>query len=137
MRFLAPGFLFSVGLSPPDTAAALAAFNILEREPERPQALREKARLFRKMALEYGLPVRGEEEAPVASLVVGNGDACLLLSQRLLEHGIHVQPIVYPAVAQDGARLRFFITLNHTEAQFKATIPMIAKEWERLPAQTA
>ena len=137
LRFLAPGFLFSVGLSPPDTAAALAALNVLEREPERPQALREKARLFRKMAREYGLPVRGEEEAPVASLVVGNSDACMLLSQRLLEHGIHVQPIVYPAVAQDGARLRFFITLNHTEAQFKATIPMIAKEWERLPAQTA
>jgi len=134
LRYLAPGLLFSVGLSPPDTAAALAALDVIEREPERPQQLRERARLFRKLARDYGLPMGGAEDAPVASLVVGDGKLCILLSQRLLEEGIHVQPIVYPAVANDGARLRFFITLDHTEAQFRQTIPAIAREWERLPA---
>jgi 8-amino-7-oxononanoate synthase len=134
LRYLAPGLLFSVGLSPPDTAAALAALDVIEREPERPQNLRERARLFRKLARDYGIPMGGADDAPVASLVVGDGKLCILLSQRLLEQGIHVQPIVYPAVAADGARLRFFITLDHTEAQFRTTIPAIAREWERLPA---
>jgi myxalamid-type polyketide synthase MxaB len=63
-------------------------------------------------------------------MVVGDGDSCMLMSQKLLEHGIHVQPVVYPAVAQDGACLRFFVTLNHTEEQFRATIPVLAREWE-------
>ena len=89
-------------------------------------------RLFRELAREYGLPVGGDAEAPVASLVVGSSYLCTLLSQRLLERGIHIQPIVYPAVAFDGARLRFFITLDHTEEQFRATMPAIAEEWERL-----
>ena len=132
LRYLAPGFLFSVGLSPPDTAAALAALEILENEPERPRQLRERTKLFRELAREWGLPVAGAEEAPVASLIVGESHKCLMLSQGLLQHGIHVQPIVYPAVAQDGARLRFFITIDHTEAQFRATMPAIARELERL-----
>jgi 8-amino-7-oxononanoate synthase len=132
LRWLTPGFIFSVGLSPPDTAAALAALDLLEREPERPQILRQKVRLFRSIAREWGLPMRGDEESPVASLVVGDSHLAMLLSQKLLEHGVHVQPIVYPAVSMDGARLRFFITMDHTEAQFRATIPAVAREWEQL-----
>lgn len=132
LRYLAPGFIFSVGLSPPDTGAAIAALEILEREPGRVEELRQRTHLFRKLAREYGLPMGGEMDAPVASLVIGNGDTCMLLSQRLLEQGIHVQPIVYPAVSLDGARLRFFITIDHTEAQFRATMPAIAKELEAL-----
>ena len=132
LRYLAPGFIFSVGLSPPDTGAALAALDIIEREPERPRLLRERIHQFRRIAREYGLPVGGDEDAPVATLVVGNGDLCMILSQRLLERGIHIQPIIYPAVALDGARLRFFITIDHTDEQFQATMPAIAEEWERL-----
>ncbi len=130
LRFLAPGFIFSVGLSPPDTAAAIAALDILEREPERVNRLHEKVQLFRRLAIEAGLPMQGTGVAPVASMVVGDGDSCMLMSQKLLEQGIHVQPVVYPAVAQDGACLRFFVTLNHTEEQFRATIPVLAREWE-------
>jgi 8-amino-7-oxononanoate synthase len=132
LRFLAPGFIFSVGLSPPDTAAALAALDILDREPERPLQLRERVHAFRRLARDYGLPVEGFEDSAIVSLVVGDTKRSMLLSQRLLEHGIHVQPIVYPAVAKDCARLRFFITTNHTEEQFRATIPTLARELECL-----
>jgi 8-amino-7-oxononanoate synthase len=131
LRFLAPGFIFSVGLSPPDTAAAIAALDILEHEPERVHRLRERVHFFRRLAREAGLPMKGEPDAPVASMTVGDGDSCMLLSQRLLELGIHVQPIVYPAVAQDGACLRFFITINHSEEQIRATIPVLSREWKQ------
>jgi 8-amino-7-oxononanoate synthase len=132
LRYLAPGFIFSVGLSPPDTAAALAALEVLEKEPGRPTQLRHVSRRFRELARQYGLPVGGDDESPVVPLVLGDSQRCLLLSQRLLAHGVHVQPIVYPAVANDGARLRFFLTTNHTEAQLRATVPVIAQELERL-----
>lgn len=132
LRYLAPGFIFSVGLSPPDTGAALAALEVLENEPSRPKLLRERTAYFRQLADQYGIPIGGDADAPVASLVVGNGDLCMYLSQRLLEQGIHVQPIVYPAVAPDGARLRFFITLDHTEEQLDATMPALAKALEEI-----
>jgi 7-keto-8-aminopelargonate synthetase-like enzyme len=134
LRYLAPGFIFSVGLAPADTAAALAALKVLRREPSRLAELRERARLFHALAREAGLSFRGDEGSPIASLIVGDGNACMLLSQRLLAEGIYVQPIVYPAVGLKSARLRFFITRNHTEEQFRATMPILARELKLLPA---
>ena len=132
MRFLAPGFIFSVGLSPPDTAASLAALDILEREPQLSQDVRDRARLFRSIAREVGLTVGGDEDSPVASLLIGDDKAGFALSNRLLEQGIHVQPIPPPAVPVGGTRLRFFLTRTHTEEQFRATLPAIAREMEQM-----
>jgi myxalamid-type polyketide synthase MxaB len=134
LRYLAPGFIFSVGLSPADTAAALTALKVLRREPSRLAELRERTQLFHTLAKEAGLTFRGDEGAPIASLIVGDGNACMLLSQRLLSEGIYVQPIVYPAVGLKSARLRFFITRDHTEEQFRATMPILARELKLLPA---
>ena len=135
MRYLCPGFIFSVGLAPADTAAALAALDVLEREPERPRQLRDAARYFRKLARQWGLDVGGSEESPVISLIVGDDIAAMHLSQQLLLQGIHVQPIVRPAVSASTARLRFFITLDHTEEQFRTTIPTLARELEQIRVQ--
>jgi 8-amino-7-oxononanoate synthase len=132
MRYLAPGFIFSVGLSPPDTAASLAALEILEREPRLSREVRDRARLFRSIAREVGLEIGGDEESPVASLLVGDDKAGFALSNRLLEKGLHVQPIVPPAVPVGGTRLRFFITRSHTEEQFRVTLPAIAREMEQM-----
>ncbi len=132
LRFLCPGLIFSVGLSPPDTAAALAALEVLEREPHRPKRLRERARYFRQVARENGLQVGGGEESPVASLIVGDDKLAMLLSQRLFDKGLDVQPIVRPAVSASTARLRFFITANHTEEQISETLPLVAQELEKL-----
>jgi 8-amino-7-oxononanoate synthase len=132
LRYTAPGFLFSVGLSPPDTAAALAALEILEAEPERPRRLQDCSRLFRRIARESGLAVGGTEESPVVPLILGNSELCVRLSLAMLDHGINVQPIIYPAVAEDAARLRFFITVNHTEEQFRTTMPLVTRELESL-----
>lgn len=132
MRYLCPGLIFSVGLSPADTAAAMAALDILEREPHRPKRLRERAKFFRQVARENGLNVGGDEESPVASLVVGDDKMAMLLSRNLLEYGIEVQPIVRPAVSATTARLRFFLTANHTEEQILETVPVVARELEKL-----
>jgi 8-amino-7-oxononanoate synthase len=132
MRFLCPGLIFSVGLSPADTGAALAALEILEREPHRPRRLRDRARFFRQVARENGLDVAGDEESPVASLVVGDDKMAMALSHNLLARGIEVQPIVRPAVSASTARLRFFLTANHTEEQIRVAVPAVAQELEKL-----
>jgi myxalamid-type polyketide synthase MxaB len=132
MRFLCPGLVFSVGLSPADTAAALAALEILEREPHRPKRLRDRSRFFRQVARDNGLTLGGDEDSPVASLIVGDDKLAVALSHNLLQHGIEVQPIVRPAVSATTARLRFFLTANHTEEQILETVPVIARELEKL-----
>lgn len=132
LRYSAPGFIFSVGLSPPDTAAALAALTVLEKEPWRVQELREKARLFRQIADEEGLGLGPSHESPIVPLIIGDAHKCMRLCQHLLANGIHVQPIIYPAVSMSGARLRFFITINHTEEQIRHTVTTVARELEAL-----
>jgi 7-keto-8-aminopelargonate synthetase-like enzyme len=132
MRYLCPGLIFSVGLSPADTAAAMAALDILEREPHRPKRLRERAKFLRQVARENDLTVGGDEESPVASLIVGDDKMAMMLSHNLLERGIEVQPIVRPAVSATTARLRFFLTANHTEEQIQETVPVVAQELEKL-----
>jgi len=132
LRYSAPGFIFSVGLSPPDTAAALAALSVLEREPWRVEELRSKARLFRQVAAEEGLDLGPSNETPIVPLIIGDAHRCMRLCQQLLKNGIHVQPIIYPAVSMTGARLRFFITINHTEEQIRHTVSTVARELQQL-----
>ena len=60
-------------------------------------------------------------------MIVGSSARALDLSQRLLERGIDAQPILYPAVPEALARLRFFITANHTEQQIIETVQALAE----------
>ena len=94
--------------------------------------LEDSAKFFRQVARENGLALGGDEESPVASLIVGDDKLAMLLSHNLLERGIEVQPIVRPAVSATTARLRFFLTANHTEEQILATVPVVAQEIEKL-----
>ena len=94
--------------------------------------MRERAKFFRQVARENGLTVGGDEESPVASLIVGDDKLAMMLSHSLLERGIEVQPIVRPAVSATTARLRFFLTANHTEEQILETVPVVAQELEKL-----
>jgi 7-keto-8-aminopelargonate synthetase-like enzyme len=84
------------------------------------------------LAREWGLVLSGSEDAPISSLIVGDEHVAVALSRQLLQHGIHVQPIVSPAVSARSARLRFFITLDHTEEQLRLTVPTVARELEQL-----
>ena len=60
-------------------------------------------------------------------VILGNSERCLRLAQALFDVGINVQPIVYPAVTEQAARLRFFITSNHHEAQIRAAVQATAE----------
>ena len=132
LKYTAPGFVYSVGLSPPSAAAALAALTVLQREPQRVARLRELATLFLKLTRERGLDTGLTAGTPVVPVIVGSSVKALRLSRALLDRGINVQPILPPAVPARSARLRFFITTNHTEAQIRASVSAVADELDKL-----
>jgi 8-amino-7-oxononanoate synthase len=132
LRYTAPGFLFSVGLSPPDAAAALAALRLLQAEPERVAALRERSRLFLGCAREAGLDTGHSAGSAVIPVIVGDSRRALLLSAALFEAGIFAQPIVHPAVTPRNARVRFFLSALHTEEQIRFTVAQTAASLREL-----
>ena len=67
-------------------------------------------------------------DTPVVPVILGNSLHALQLARRLYLRGINVQPILYPAVEESAARLRFFITASHTEKQIRDTVAAVAEE---------
>jgi 8-amino-7-oxononanoate synthase len=132
LKYTAPGFVFSVGLSPPNAAAALASLRLLKKEPQRVRQLHERAALFLRLAKERGFDTGASQNSPVVPIIVGNSLHCMFLSQALFRRGINVQPIVYPAVEERAARLRFFLTSRHTEEQIRYTIDVMSEEIDKL-----
>jgi 8-amino-7-oxononanoate synthase len=132
LAYTAPGFVYSVGMSPPIAAAALAALSVLQAQPQRVSRLRELAALFLNLAKEHGLNAGSAAGTPVIPVIVGNSVKSLRLARALFDRGINVQPILHPAVPEHSARLRFFITTNHSEAQIRDTVSAIADELARL-----
>ena len=130
--YTAPGFVYSVGLSPPNAAAALAALQRLEAEPWRAVQCRERARQFVELAKKHNLNTGPSDGTPVVPVIVGSSVRALQLSRRLFERGINVQPILYPAVEESAARLRFFITSTHSAEQIEQTVHAVAEELEQI-----
>jgi 7-keto-8-aminopelargonate synthetase-like enzyme len=132
LKYTAPGFVYSVGISPPNAAAALAALNVLDREPQRVARLHALSCLFLRLARERGLDTGASAGTPVIPIIVGNSVRCLLLSRALFRRGINVQPIIHPAVPERATRLRVFITINHTESIIRSAVDAIAEELAKL-----
>jgi 8-amino-7-oxononanoate synthase len=130
LKYTAPGFVFSVGMAPPNAAAALEALRILRREPERVARLHENARVFLELARRHGLNTGASSRSPVIPVIVGDTVRAVRLSQRLLEAGVNVQPMVAPAVPESGARLRFFVSSAHSTEQIRTAIDILASVWE-------
>ncbi len=131
LKFLAPGFLYSVGMPPAVAAASLGALKTLQREPERVATLQERGRFFLEQARAAGIDTGASTGLAIIPVITGSSIRAARVSAALFERGINVQPILYPAVPEKSARLRFFISCQHTEAQIKRTIQAVAEEFER------
>jgi 8-amino-7-oxononanoate synthase len=132
LKYTTPGFIYSVGLSPPNTAASIAALDQMIAHPERVARLHERAKLFLTLAKQKGINTGMSKDSAVIPCIVGNSVHCLQLADALFKRGINVQPILYPAVEEEAARLRFFLTATHTDAQIHYTIDALAEELAKL-----
>jgi myxalamid-type polyketide synthase MxaB len=128
LKYTAPGFVFSVGMSPANAAAALAAIQLLKTEPQRVARLCDRAKLFLELAKCNGLNTGTSKDSPIVPIIVGEPYKAVQLSQSLVKRGINVQPMVYPSVPYNASRLRFFISCTHTQEQIDYTVNAIAQE---------
>ena len=136
LKLSAPGFVYSVGMSPPVAAAAIAALDIMAREPERVGRLQAMSRLFLEKAKQAGLDTGSSEGFGIVPIITGSSIAAARLSDALFKRGINVQPILYPAVPEQAARLRFFLSCEHTPGQIEAAVGFLAEESARLQGQS-
>lgn len=126
LKFTAPAFMFSVGMPPAQTGAALASLKVLESEPERAQKLRDNSAYFKELARGYGMDVGLAQDTGVVPVIIGNSIQTLAASHQLFLHGINAHPILHPAVEERLARIRFFLTSLHTREQIKFTVETLA-----------
>ena len=135
LKYTAPGFVYSVGMSPPNAAAALKSLEVLKAQPQRVAQVQANGALFLKLARQRGLDTGLSSGTPIVPIILGNSIHALLLSRALFERGINVQPILYPAVEEEKARLRFFITSAHTPEQIRRTVDAVAEELAKIDSK--
>ncbi len=132
LKFSAPGFVYSVGMPPAVAAAAIACFDLLAREPERVAKLHANGLHFIEKAKEAGLDTGMSTGHAVVPVMVGDSLRAVHLCNRLLERGVNALPIVHPAVPERSARLRFFITSDHSFEQIDEAVAATADEHAKL-----
>jgi glycine C-acetyltransferase len=106
-------FLFSTSHPPAVAAACLAAFDILEHEPERIEKLWENTRYFKSLLKSAGFDT-GESETPITPIIVGEAKTAHAYSKELFENGLLATGIGFPTVPEGKARIRTIVTGTHT-----------------------
>lgn len=132
LKYTTPGFVYSVGMSPANTAAALASIELMKKEPQRIRQLHARAGLFLDLAKGYGLNTGTSRDSAVVPIIIGQSLPCMQLYKALYDSGIYVLPIMYPTVPENVSRLRFFINCTHTEDQIRTTVDVLRDHYKRL-----
>ena len=133
-KYSAAGFIYSAGISPANTAAALAAIQVMLAEPERVAVLRTRHQLLLSLLQARHIPTGLSHNTPIIPVVVGDDAKALALSQYLKQQSILALPIIYPAVAKNAARLRLFVNCLHTDAQIERTVQVLVAAFQEVSA---
>lgn len=127
LRYMAPGFLYSVGIPASTAAAALVSLSIMLKEPERVHKLHEISAYFLDKAKALGFKTGECCGVAIIPIILGSSMKAAKASSALFEVGVNVQPILYPAVPERSARLRFFLSCEHTKEQVDFTLDELKK----------
>jgi len=122
MRNRARTLIYSTGLPPAIVAAAIAALDLIEREPAYAALPVQKAKAFTRAA---GL---AEAQSPIVPVVIGAEEATLAASQLLAEHGFLAAAIRPPTVPAGTARLRLTFTAQHPDEEIERLASLVRKK---------
>ncbi|MDP1563791.1 MAG: aminotransferase class I/II-fold pyridoxal phosphate-dependent enzyme [Pirellulaceae bacterium] len=136
LRYTTPGYVFAAGMPPANVGAALGALQQLQKEPERVTRLIENSKLFLRLAKAAGIDTGMSSNSPIIPVIVGDSVKALRISEYLFHAGINAQPILYPAVEEARARVRFFITAAHSESQIRHTVEVLSKALKAVAPET-
>ncbi len=114
-------FLFSTSHPPSVAATCIAAFDILENEPERIQRLWDNTAYFKQQLAASGFDIGGKStpasETPIIPIILGDGRQTMEFSRELFAQGLMATGIAFPTVPQGKARVRIIMTSEHTREQ--------------------
>ena len=119
-------FIFSAAPSPANAAAALAALDVLETEPEHLQRLRDNARELRHALWLAGINT-GAGCTPILSVLIGDDEEAFRVWARLFEAGVYVNCVVAPATEPGRAALRLSVSAAHTPQHLQEICERLSK----------
>ena len=130
LRHHSRSYIFTASITPASTAAALAALDIMGKEPERQETLwkltNHALEGFRSLGLEIG-----NTSTPIIPLFIRDDFKTFAITRDLLDEGIFVNPVVSPAVAPQDTLIRFSLMATHSMAQVDRALETIAKVFRK------
>ncbi|MFN3322019.1 MAG: glycine C-acetyltransferase [Bryobacteraceae bacterium] len=124
-------FLFSTSHPPAVAAACLAAFDLLENEPERIENLWNNTRYFKGELARLGFQT-GESETPITPILVGEAHTAHEFSRQLFDEGLLATGIGFPTVPKGKARIRLIVTATHTREQLDRALEILVRVARRM-----
>jgi glycine C-acetyltransferase len=124
-------FLFSTSHPPAVAAACLAAFDVLEQEPQRMEDLWTNTKYFKQGLTSAGFNT-GISETPITPVIVGEANVAHELSRELFAEGVLATGIGFPTVAKGKARVRTIVTATHTKAELDQALEVFRKVGKRM-----
>src|SRR6476469_5478823 len=129
-------FLFSTSHPPSVAATCIAAFDVLENEPELMDKLWANTRFFKKELGLLGFNIGGistpASETPITPIIIGDGKLTMEFSRELFNEGVFTPGIAFPTVAEGKARLRTIMTATHTQDQLAKALEVLKKVGTRM-----
>src|SRR5579871_3698537 len=129
-------FLFSTSHPPSVAATCIAAFNVLEQEPERIDKLWENTRFFKKELGSLGFNIGGKNtpasETPITPIIVGEGRLAMEFSRELFREGVMATGIAFPTVPEGKARIRTIMTATHTREELDRALDVLKRVGKKL-----
>ncbi len=127
----ARSLIFSASIPGPNAAAAIAALNIMRREPERIDRVNKIAYRMRKEYKNLGFDI-GSSETPVIPIIIGDDTLTLQAWKKLFENGLFVNPIISPATPPGRQLLRTSYMATHTDQQLDQVLVILEKVGKEL-----
>jgi glycine C-acetyltransferase len=124
-------FLFSTSHPPSVAAACLAAFDVLEQEPERIETLWRNTEYFKDGLRKAGFDV-GLSETPITPIMVGDAKTAHTFSKALFAEGLLATGIGYPTVPEGKARIRTIVTATHTREHLDRALDILTTVGKRM-----
>jgi glycine C-acetyltransferase len=129
-------FLFSTSHPPSVAASCIAAFDVLEQEPQLMDQLWANTRFFKKELGLLGFNIGGistpASETPITPIIIGDGKLTMDFSRELFNEGVFVPGIAFPTVAEGKARLRTIMSAAHTQDQLTRALEILKKVGARM-----
>ncbi len=122
-------FLFSTSHPPSVAATCIAAFDILENEPERIERLWANTSYFKQQLEDAGFDIGGRttpaSETPIIPIILGDGRKTMDFSKALFEAGLMATGIAFPTVPEGKARVRIIMTSEHTRPELDQALEIL------------